>query len=147
MSVTATSLSEATRSSIKAQVESGAGFPRLPHVPYSPFVKLTPEEQEANLLHVALWVVERAGDSFDMKQWHGLRIGSEVVAVPSYSQHRCNTTHCIAGFAEVMSNNVYVNCGTENAGAMLLGLEAYSHFLDTNEDGLEFLKEVIARNS
>jgi hypothetical protein len=33
------------------------------------------------------------------------------------------------------------------AGYYLLGEEAYDHFCDSNEEGLEFLKEVIARNS
>jgi hypothetical protein len=32
-------------------------------------------------------------------------------------------------------------------GRLLLGDDAGSHFFDSNEDGLNFLKKVIARNS
>jgi hypothetical protein len=57
----------------------------------------------------------------------------------------CGTVHCIGGFAQVMCGELGFTVHPRIAGNRLLGEEAESHFSDTTEDGLAFLREVIAR--
>jgi hypothetical protein len=152
MTTSTLTLTEATRLNLQ-NLGLTSGLPRLPHIPESLGVKLTPEQQEANLLHVALWIVERDLGNFDMGSWHRAwgslssraAYGKEVMGKEAFNE--CGTTHCIAGTAQVMAGVVGFSELPSTAGRLLLGDEAESHFHDSNEEGLEFLKEVIARNS
>jgi hypothetical protein len=60
--------------------------------------------------------------------------------------HRCDTTHCIAGWATHLhpeGRDLEDKYGTEVAGLLLLGSEAHSHFFDYNEDAKRYLKSVL----
>lgn len=46
-----------------------------------------------------------------------------------------------------MAGEVGFSKEPREAGFLLLGQEAEEHFYDVGEEGLEFLEEVIARNS
>jgi hypothetical protein len=102
---------------------------------------------------VAIWIVERDLDNFDMALYHqawGPRWGRTLTGKPIEGKeafNECGTVHCIAGFAQVMAGEVGFSDWPDCAGYYLLGEEAESYFHDSNEEGLEFLKEVIARNS
>ena len=152
MTTATLSLTEATRLSL--QLDTSPGLPKLPHIPSKiDDDVLTPEQQEANLLHVALWIVERDLDNFDMALYHRAwgslftRVdhGKKITGKEAFNE--CGTVHCIAGFAQVMAGEVGFSVESWEAGYCLLGEEADSHFHDSNVEGLEFLKEVIARNS
>ena len=153
MTTTTLPLTETTRLNLQ-NLDIVYGLPPLPHIPESLDILLTPEQQEANLLHVALWIVERDQANFYMALWHkawGCRLPR------LYIEHKpltgkeafndCGTVHCIGGFSQVMAGEVGFSEEPERAGFLLLGEEAYRHFGDSNEEGLNFLKEVIARNS
>jgi hypothetical protein len=142
------SLTEATR----LKLDTTPGLPKLPHIPENLNIKLTPEQQEANLLHVALWIVERDLDNFEMGSWHQawqeeLLLNLRVSTTGKKALNECGTVHCIAGFAQVMAGEVGFSGYAQAVGYCLLGEEAECHFHDSNDEGLEFLKEVIARNS
>ncbi len=134
-------------------LDTAPGLPKLPHIPENWNFQLTPQQQEENLLHVSLWIVERDLDNFDMANWHqawGLlsyrtHLGKEITGKEAFGD--CGTIHCIAGTAQVMAGEVGFSALPCRAGQRLLGDEAYSHFFDCNEQGLDFLKKVIARNS
>ncbi len=127
-------------------LDTAPGLPKLPHIPENWNFQLTPQQQEENLLHVSLWIVERDLDNFDMKNWHNAwNRPSQTVGKEAFNE--CGTVHCIAGFAQVMAGEVGFSELSATAGYYLLGAEAESHFHDSNEKGLKFLKEVIARNS
>jgi len=152
MTTSTRNLAEATRLNLQ-KLDTTSGLPPLPHIPESLEVKLTPEQQEANLLHVALWVVERGLKNFDMRQWHQawgslwarVGLGKEIMGKEAFGD--CGTVHCIAGFAQVMAGEVGFSLLPAQAGHCLLGGEASYHFIDSNKNGLEFLRKVIARNS
>jgi len=133
----------------RIHLDTTPGLPKLPHIPENWNINLTPQQQEENLLHVALWIVERDIENFDMVTWHKeweIENGSALLrGEEAYNQ--CGTVHCIAGFAQVMAGVKGFSTDSVSAGYFLLGLEAFSHFMDSNEEGLAFLKEVIARNS
>jgi hypothetical protein len=144
-------LSTAQSMRLNIQLDTTPGLPKLPHIPENWDIKLTPQQQEENLLHVALWIVERDQENFNMDNWHG-----SWANVWSFSSHptfgeagynECGTVHCIVGFAQVMAGVQGFRAIASEAGSFLLGYEVRCHFMDTDEDGLEFLKEVIARNS
>jgi hypothetical protein len=63
--------------------------------------------------------------------------------------HTCNTTHCIAGWAIHLAGEpgrlLEESHGSAIAGLMLLGIEAHSHFYDSNEDARKWLQEVLER--
>jgi len=143
-------ISAAQLTRLNIQLDTTPGLPKLPHIPENWDIKLTPQQQEENLLHVALWIVERDQQNFDMVNWHGnwaavVNLHLSTFGVAGYNE--CGTVHCIAGFAQVMAGIQGFTIYAGQAGSALLGREAERHFMDTNEDGLEFLKEVIARNS
>jgi hypothetical protein len=117
MTTTTLSATQLTR----IHLVTAPGLPKLPHIPENWDIKLSPQQQEENLLHVALWIVERDLENFDMDNW--------------------------AGFAQVMAQVKGFTIAPEIAGYCLLGIEAHSHFMDSDGEGLAFLKEVIARNS
>jgi hypothetical protein len=150
MTTSTLTLTEAARRNI--QLDPTPGPPKLPHIPENWGIKLTPQQQKENLLHVALWIVERDLSNFEMKYWHlswlnawgGERI-FPTTAEEGYN--KCGTVHCITGFAQVMAGEVGFTDKPVIVGLALLGYEAASHFMDTNKCGLAFLKEVIARNS
>jgi hypothetical protein len=146
------SLTEATRLNLQ-KLDTTPGLPPLPHIPENLSIKLTPEQQRANLHHVARWIVERDLKNFDMANWHQawgplmfrIDLGKETTGKEAFNE--CGTVHCIAGTAQVMAGEVGFSKLPSTAGQLLLGDEAGSHFFVTNEDGLDFLKKVIARNS
>lgn len=152
MTTSTCTLAEATRLNLQ-KLGTTPGLPSLPHIPESLEVKLTPEQQEANLLHVALWIVERDGGNFDMGQWHQAwgsvltRAIHDKKITGKEAFNECGTVHCIAGFAQVMAGEVGFSELPATAGYYLLGEEAESHFFDSYGRGLGFLKKVIARNS
>jgi hypothetical protein len=133
----------------RISLDTAPGLPKLPHIPESWDILLTPQQQEENLLHVALWIVERDLENFDMVTWHReCEIKNGPMSLRGEEGlNECGTVHCIAGFAQVMAGVKGFSINPESAGHRLLGFEAFSHFMDNNEDGLAFLKEVIARNS
>jgi hypothetical protein len=152
MTTSTRTLAEATRLNLQ-NLDLTSGLPRLPHIPENLSIKLTSEQQEANLLHVALWIVERDLKNFDMANWHHawgplmLRTqqGKEIMGKEAFNE--CGTVHCIAGTAQVMAGEVGFSEFPREAGRLLLGDEAASHFVNYDVDGLNFLKKVIARNS
>jgi hypothetical protein len=152
MTTSTCTLAEATRLNLQ-NLDLTSGLPSLPHIPENLSIKLTREQQEANLLHVARWIVERGRDNFDMESWHqawgylapGVDHGKKIMGKEAFNE--CGTVHCIAGFAQVMAGEVGFSELPPTAGYLLLGEEAESHFFNCNKDGLEFLKKVIARNS
>jgi len=123
------------------------GLPKLPHIPATWENLLTPDQQRENLLHVALWIVERDLPNFEMLLWHSE--GTSIVEGRAlyYIYESCGTVHCIAGFAQVMAGSKGFNLHPGTVGVLLLGEEAADHFNDTNSEGLTFLKSVIASHS
>jgi len=62
--------------------------------------------------------------------------------------HTCDTCHCIAGWAVYLAENgreLERELGTANAGLILLGKEAYSHFYDSNDDARKYLKSILEK--
>jgi hypothetical protein len=96
-----------------------------------------------------LWIVERDLENFDTATWHKeweIENGPKTLRGEE-AYNECGTVHCIAGFAQVMTQAKGFSYNPDVVGYHLLGSEANSHFWDNNEEGLAFLKEVIARNS
>ena len=142
-------MTTAAAARLRLTPDTTPGLPKLPHIPevWSDWDPLTPEQQEENLLHVALWIVERDLPNFNMFLWHGEATHMEWWLYPHYTYESCGTVHCIAGFAQVMAGAKAFNLDPGKVGVLLLGPEAGYHFNDTNSEGLAFLKAVIARNS
>jgi hypothetical protein len=141
-----------TRSSSHLIAPTTPGIPRLPHIPESWDIELTSKQQGANLRHVALWIVERDLGNFYMYAFHlkadyaGSFEGSaDRSSYRGLTPSNCGSVHCIAGFAQLMCGELGFTTDPITAGERLLGPEARLHFYDSNEDGLAFLKEVIAR--
>ena len=150
--MTTATLSPAETSRISIQKDTAPGLPPLPHIPDNLNIKLTSEQQEANLLHVALWIVERDKDNFYMGSWHRVWEDSGfLIQLTSFigkeAYNQCGTVHCISGFAQVMAGEVGFSIEPWEAGRLLLGDEAEYHFHDDDDEGLAFLEDVIARNS
>ena len=63
------------------------------------------------------------------------------------SWHKCDTTHCICGWAEhlggPLAELIIRTQGNDVGGLMLLGVEAHAHFYKTNEEARAFLQSVI----
>jgi len=63
--------------------------------------------------------------------------------------HTCATTHCLSGWlihqAGEAGRLLEVAVGPGIAGLMLGGIEAHSHFYDSNEDAAEWLRSVLAQ--
>ena len=142
---------QAVRHAQAIALDTNPGLPPLPFIPvtWCPEDRLSPAQQEANLSHVASWVVERDLHNFNMDQWHAapLHLFGITRKGSLHMLNTCGTVHCIAGFSQVMAGQKGFDLNPETAGRLLLGEEAACHFRDSNEDGLAFLKEVIARNS
>jgi hypothetical protein len=128
-------------------LDTTPGLPPLPHIPATWHLsdQLTWKQREANLLHVALWIVERDQENLEMEAWHAN--ATSLLWTPAEQLHFCGTVHCIAGFAQLMSGELGFEVAPYIAGRLLLGGEAEDHFMDSNEEGLDFLKAVIADNS
>jgi hypothetical protein len=138
------------------------GAVQLPRVSYTienveELGGLTPEQQEANLLHVALWIVERDRKNLHMERWHKLWFDTDRTTYEDWSFWKdpsneagfntCGTVHCLAGFAQVMGGIGAFALTPKEAGEVLLGSNAADHFFDTDEQALVFLEQVIERNS
>lgn len=141
---------QAIRTAQAIALDTTPGLPALPFIPvtWSSADQLSPAQQEANLLHVALWVVESDLHNFDMHQWHAAsdRVFTTLRG-PLHMYNTCGTIHCIAGFSQVMAGQKGFEITPRDAGVWLLGEEAACHFHDSNEDGLDFLQRVISRNT
>jgi hypothetical protein len=89
------------------------------------FAIATPEEAAPRIRAVAQAALETP-DALNMGDWH-----------------TCETTHCIAGWAVHLAGDegkaLEEKFGTANAGLVLLGSEAASHFYDTQEKGRAWL--------
>lgn len=152
--MTTTTLAQSARLNI--QLDTSPGLPKLPHIPRNILADpLTPEQQEANLLHVALWVVERDQKNLHMEVWHRAWADENIEEYwdwcneASYREgfHSCGTTHCITGFAQVMAGEEAFATYPLDAGRRLLGMEAVSHFNNDEYTALQYLREVISSNS
>ena len=147
---------QARRDLQKKIQQNAPNVPPLPHIPaksarLSSIAEdssiaeedlLTAEQQEENLLYVALYIVECRPEDLDMSDWHSYD-GQGIY--PSIEE-ACGTTHCIAGFAQIMAGVEWFTDAPDLAGILLLGAEAKRYFMVRDEEGLAFLKEVIARN-
>lgn len=65
--------------------------------------------------------------------------------------HKCETTHCICGWAEhlggALARLIIQAQGHDVGGLMLLGAEAHAHFYKTNEEARAFLQSVIDKST
>jgi len=63
--------------------------------------------------------------------------------------HSCDTTHCLGGWLICQAGEVgkllEAAVGSSVAGLMLGGVEAHSHFYDTNQAAAEWLRSVLAQ--
>jgi hypothetical protein len=63
--------------------------------------------------------------------------------------HSCDTTHCLGGWlihqAGEVGRLLEATVGPGIAGLMLGGVEAHSHFYDSNEAATEWLRSVLAQ--
>jgi hypothetical protein len=68
-------------------------------------------------------------------------------ALEMSSWHKCETTHCICGWAEhlggPLAELIIRTQGNDLGGLMLLGVEAHAHFYTSNEKARAFLQSVI----
>lgn len=169
-----TTLTPAEATRVAHRMCTSQGLPPLPHIPANFLLALdaleectyrnvedlgglTPEQQEANLLHVALWIVERDRENLHMERWHKLWFDTDRTTYEDWSFwkepsneagfHTCGTVHCLAGFAQVMGGIGAFSLTPREAGEVLLGSNAVDHFFDTSEQALVFLEQVIERNS
>ncbi len=69
-------------------------------------------------------------------------------ALEMSSWHSCATTHCLGGWlihqAGEVGRLLEVAVGPDIAGLMLGGIEAHSHFYDSNKAASEWLRSVLA---
>lgn len=149
-----TTLAEQTR--INLSLDTSPGLPKLPHIPQTwDLASLTQQQKEENLLHLALWIVERDEKNLDMEAWHKQWLDNDAIDYfawckhPSKDEgyHTCGTTHCIAGFAQAMAGREAFSVDPRQAGLILLGAEAEAKFNWSNNAALLFLAAVIVRNS
>ena len=78
-----------------------------------------------------------------------IAVNADEKSLEMNTWHTCETTHCIAGWAVNLSPNgkeLEDKVGTQIAGLMLLGVEAHSHFFDSNEDGKKYLSQFLGEN-
>lgn len=70
-------------------------------------------------------------------------------ALETKTWHTCATTHCPSGWlihqAGEAGRLLELAVGPGIAGLMLGGIEAHSHFYDSNEDAAEWLRSVLAQ--
>jgi hypothetical protein len=81
------------------------------------------------LLRRILTQITECPESLDMSDWH------------------CGTAHCLAGWAVTLDPRgpeLERAQGTRSAGMILLGVEAATHFNDTNTDALKWLRKACA---
>jgi len=75
-----------------------------------------------------------------------LRANPEFLVMDEWHSN-CGTTHCLAGWAIAMSSEgptLEWFVGAENAGYYLLGAEALSHFYDSEDEVLDYLRGIVA---
>jgi hypothetical protein len=70
-------------------------------------------------------------------------------ALEMQTWHECETTHCLGGWliyqAGELGRLLEAAVGPSVAGLMLGGVEAHSHFYDSNEAAAEWLRSVLER--
>ena len=70
-------------------------------------------------------------------------------ALQMQTWHTCETTHCLGGWlvhqAGELGRLLELAVGTSMAGLMLGGIEAHSHFHDSDEEAAEWLQSVLER--
>lgn len=79
-----------------------------------------------------------------------IAVNADKKALEMGRWHTCDTTHCIAGWAVTLAKNgkeLEEKYGTQIAGLMLLGVDAHSHFFDSNEDGKAYLNQFLPEES
>jgi len=96
---------------------------------------------EEGLLEKVAHTILNQPDRFDMKWWHSYYDEEDD------NLNECNTIHCIAGWAVTLSDKGKqledkLN-STELAGLLLLGNEAHSHFFDSDEQAIKWLKSIV----
>jgi hypothetical protein len=88
------------------------------------------ETETAPLLRQVAQSALAASDALDMGRWH-----------------TCETVHCIAGWAIALSGEkgreLEDQYGSANAGMLLLGVEAATHFYDDNETARNWLRSIL----
>jgi hypothetical protein len=115
----------------------------------------------ADLRGADLSDAELSGAKLNGAKIDGFEIPSAEVAAPLLRQvaeaalaapecldmsmwHTCETTHCIAGWAVTLTGDrgkfLEHKYGTENAGLLLLGIEAATHFYDSNDNARVWLQ-------
>jgi hypothetical protein len=108
------------------------------------------EQQQANLLHVAIWIVEYDQDHLVMETFHDQPDpGYQYLQLPTGyhledDYNHCGTTHCIAGFAQFMAGPAAFLRHPASVAGDLLGDEAYKHFSVDEATALGYLRTVIA---
>ena len=81
------------------------------------------------LLKTIADVILKNPEQLEMRHWHT----------------SCGTNHCLAGWACTLNETaaeLEKTHGTQVAALLTLGAEAHSHFFDSNENALKFLKSV-----
>ena len=106
----------------------------------------------ANLEHATLRKAKLSNAKIDYQIQDGLikTIADTVLKNPEQlemdSWHTsCGTNHCLAGWACRLNETAAIleaTHGTQVAALLTLGAEAHSHFFDSNDDALKFLKNV-----
>jgi hypothetical protein len=87
-------------------------------------------EHSEKLLKQIAEIIINEPDRLNMDAWH----------------NRCGTTHCLSGWATTLHSEGELweeRYGNHTAGFMILGQEAASHFYDTNEEAIDWLKTKI----
>ena len=93
-------------------------------------------------------------DRADGAQLENLKEVAKIALSTGLQMHSvhsgCGTTHCIAGWACAMLPNgklLEQKLGWEEAGRLLLGNDAASHFFDSDEQGRAFLKQFVEQSA
>jgi hypothetical protein len=149
MDTTAPSATARTRARIADHQLKHPGIPTPLPFPDAKQTRVYPERQRANLLQVAIWITEYDRNRFVMANYHDqpdpgyehLQLPAEFYSEDDYNH--CGTTHCIAGFAQVMAGPAAFLKHPSIVAWDLLGKAAFEHFCVSEAIALEFLQGVI----
>jgi hypothetical protein len=109
--------------------------------------------RRANLQHAYLRGANLDGALIDYQIEEGLllKVAQHALqdgALDMSRWHTCDTTHCIAGWAEHLSEKtrkLAASHGHEIAGLLTLGHEAHKFFWASDDDARKFLQSVVAK--